>query len=258
MVTSRTPQRVQGTADELNQFAKDIGTNSRVLGVAADVCKADDLKVLSKTARDAFGSIDIWINNAGTNAYSFSPLIQQSEEEIQRIVNTNSLGVILSSREAIDAMKDQNKSGHLFNMDGAGADGGPTPRFAAYGATKRSLEQLSKSLRAELQLCGIKNVAIHNISPGMVTTELLMAGADNMASRWFINCLAERPEDVASWMVPRIREAAAADPSSMIGRMRTMLGIGEYIRFLTKFKAYRQIFERLVLGKRKDRFVIEE
>ena len=32
-------------------------------------------------------------------------------------------------------------------MDGAGADGGATPRFAAYGATKRSLAQLSKSLQ---------------------------------------------------------------------------------------------------------------
>ena len=39
---------------------------------------------------------------------------------------------------------------HIFNMDGAGADGNATPRFAAYGATKRSLAQLGKSLSAEL------------------------------------------------------------------------------------------------------------
>lgn len=37
-------------------------------------------------------------------------------------------------------------------MDGAGADGNATPRFAAYGATKRSLAQLGKSLTAELGL----------------------------------------------------------------------------------------------------------
>ncbi len=59
---------------------------------------------------------------------------------------------------------------------GAGADGGATPRFAPYGATKRSLEQLGKSLSAELRLLGLKDIGVHNLSPGMVTTELLMAG----------------------------------------------------------------------------------
>lgn len=39
-------------------------------------------------------------------------------------------------------MKDQPAGGHVFNMDGAGADGNATPRFAAYGATKRSLQQV--------------------------------------------------------------------------------------------------------------------
>lgn len=44
-------------------------------------------------------------------------------------------------------MRDQPSGGVIFNMDGAGADGNATPRFAAYGATKRSLTQLSKSLQ---------------------------------------------------------------------------------------------------------------
>lgn len=41
-------------------------------------------------------------------------------------------------------MKDQPAGGHVFNMDGAGADGNATPRFAAYGATKRSLQQVGE------------------------------------------------------------------------------------------------------------------
>lgn len=48
-------------------------------------------------------------------------------------------------------MREQTAGGHIFNMDGAGADGGATPRFAAYGATKRSLAQLSKSLQVYLR-----------------------------------------------------------------------------------------------------------
>ena len=74
-------------------------------------------------------------------------------------------------------------------MDGAGADGSPTPRFAAYGATKRSLSQLGKSLEAELKMAAISNVGVHNLSPGMVTTELLMSGADTGTAKFFINCL---------------------------------------------------------------------
>ena len=49
--------------------------------------------------------------------------------------------------QAIRVMREQPTGGHIFNMDGAGADGGATPRFAAYGATKRGLVQLSKSLQ---------------------------------------------------------------------------------------------------------------
>ena len=52
--------------------------------------------------------------------------------------------------QAIKVMRDQSTGGLIFNMDGAGGDGNATPRFAAYGATKRSLAQLAKSL----QVCG--------------------------------------------------------------------------------------------------------
>lgn len=103
-------------------------------------------------------------------------------------------------------MRRQKAGGHIFNMDGAGADGNPTPRFAAYGATKRSLGQLNKSLEAELKLAENNRVGIHNLSPGMVTTQLLMSGADTPQSKFFINCLAETPDVVAQKLVPRIRE----------------------------------------------------
>jgi hypothetical protein len=88
-------------------------------------------------------------------------------------------------------MAAQPRGGHVFNMDGAGADGSATPRFAAYGATKRSLAQLGASLQAELGLAKVTKVGVHNLSPGMVTTELLMSGADTPTAKFFINCLGE-------------------------------------------------------------------
>jgi chlorophyll(ide) b reductase len=180
--------------------------------------------------------------------------MDQSEEEIVSVVETNVVGVMLGCKEAIRVMKTQPNGGHVFNMDGAGADGGATPRFAAYGATKRSLEQFSKSLRTELKFAGVDNVGIHNLSPGMVTTELLMAGADNKVSKFFINCLAEKPETVSESLVPRIRKIPGAQRTSILAA----LGSGEYIRFLTKSKAYGNILRRVTVGDRKSRFIDED
>jgi chlorophyll(ide) b reductase len=52
----------------------------------------------------------------------------------------------------------------------------------------------------------IQNVGIHNLSPGMVTTELLMSGADTPTAKFFINCLAEEAAFVAQDLVPRVRQ----------------------------------------------------
>jgi len=93
-------------------------------------------------------------------------------------------------------MRNQPRGGHIFNLDGAGSDGRPTPRFAAYGATKRSVVHLTKSLQAELQMNEVNNVMVHNLSPGMVTTDLLMSGATTKQAKFFINILAEPPDVV--------------------------------------------------------------
>ena len=62
-------------------------------------------------------------------------------------------GGVAAVLQAIRVMRDQPSGGHIFNMDGAGADGNATPRFAAYGATKRGLVQLSRSLQVSVACC---------------------------------------------------------------------------------------------------------
>ncbi|XP_020092902.1 chlorophyll(ide) b reductase NOL, chloroplastic isoform X3 [Ananas comosus] len=162
-------------------------------------------------------------------------------------VTTNTLGLMICCREAINMMLNQPRGGHIFNIDGAGSDGRPTPRFAAYGATKRSVVHLTKSLQAELQMNEVKNVMVHNLSPGMVTTDLLMSGATTKQAKFFINILAEPPEVVAEYLVRCIRSV----PSS-----RSMKPT--YIRFLTGLKAYSQIFSRLAFGARRNRYLVED
>ncbi|KAG7016360.1 Chlorophyll(ide) b reductase NOL, chloroplastic, partial [Cucurbita argyrosperma subsp. argyrosperma] len=119
--------------------------------------------------------------------------------------------------------------------------------FAAYGATKRSVVHLTKSLQAELRMQDVKNVVVHNLSPGMVTTDLLMSGANTKQAKFFINVLAEPPEVVAEYLVPNIRSIPAN------GSTRPT-----YIRFLTGLKAYSQIFSRLAFGARRNRYLLED
>lgn len=92
----------------------------------------------------------------------------------------------------------------------------------------------------------VTNIGIHNLSPGMVTTELLMSGADTAQAKFFINCMAEPPETVAGYLVSRVREVPRKKSS------------GTAIRFLTPARAYGNILQRLVLGKNKGRFVVED
>ncbi|GFR42669.1 hypothetical protein Agub_g3480 [Astrephomene gubernaculifera] len=249
VVCSRSAERV---AEAVAELGAKYGSE-RVKGIAVDVAQPGQAAQLADFAAEQLGGVDIWINNAGTNGYRYGPLSDSSDEELAAIVGTNVLGVMLCCKEAIRLMRSQPRHGHIFNMDGAGADGNPTPRFAAYGATKRSLAQLGKSLRAELGSQGIRHVALHNLSPGMVTTELLMAGANTPTAKFFINCLAEPASEVAAYLVPRIRSV----PQSCVHPVTGALAPA-YIRFLTRDKALRQIAARLLTGARKGRWVKED
>jgi len=246
IITSRSPERVSETVTKLR---KKYGAD-RVVGLACNVCKPGDVTALAEYAVKSFGKIDIWINNAGTNAYYYGPLADANEADLAAIVETNMLGVMLCCKEAIRVMRKQSNGGHIFNMDGAGADGNATPRFAAYGATKRGLQQFSKSLQAELKMQKIENVVVHNLSPGMVTTELLMSGANTPQAKFFINCLAEPPAHVAEFLVPRVRQVLDSNGN---GPTKPTC-----IQYLTQGKALAQIAGRALFGLRKNRWVAED
>ncbi|KAI3744123.1 hypothetical protein L1987_57199 [Smallanthus sonchifolius] len=243
IICSRSAERVESA---LQKLRAEFGVQ-HVWGTKCDVRDGNDVKNLVKYAQDNIKYVDIWINNAGSNAYSYKPLAEASDEDLIEVVTTNTLGLMICCREAMQMMLNQPRGGHIFNIDGAGSDGRPTPRFAAYGATKRSVVHLTKSLQAELRMQEVSNVVVHNLSPGMVTTDLLMSGANTKQAKFFINVLAEPADEVAEYLVPNIRSI----PTS--GSTRPT-----YIRFLTGLKAYSQIFSRLAFGARRNRYLVED
>ncbi|KAJ4720508.1 putative Chlorophyll(Ide) B reductase [Melia azedarach] len=243
IICSRSAERVDSAVQSLRE---EFG-EQHVWGTKCDVREGQDVIDLVAFAQKKLKYVDIWINNAGSNAYSYKPLAEASDEDLIEVVTTNTLGLMICCREAIKMMRNQPRGGHIFNIDGAGSDGRPTPRFAAYGATKRSVVHLTKSLQAELQMQDVKNVVVHNLSPGMVTTDLLMSGATTKQAKFFINVLAEPAEVVADYLVPKIRSIPANGSTKPT-----------YLRFLTGLRAYSQIFSRFAFGARRNRYMLED
>ena len=123
VISSRNSERVHEAVKELNDYIEQYESTDgkgRVVGVSADVTKPSDVRVVAEKTAEEFGSLDIWVNNAGTNAYSFKPMLEQSDEDIASVVQTNLLGVMYGTKEAVKVMREQRTGGHVFNMDGAG------------------------------------------------------------------------------------------------------------------------------------------
>jgi chlorophyll(ide) b reductase len=205
-----------------------------VYGLAGDVTASAEMEALAAFARDQMGSIDIWINNAGTNGYHRAPLAASEPELLERVVRTNLLGVLLGCRAALQVLLPQGY-GHIFNMEGRGSEGAVTPRAIAYGASKQAIPQLTRTLIKEIAGSG---VGVHQLNPGMVLTDLLLADATPEVKRVF-NILAERPETVAGYLVPRVRNVR---------------GAGQKIRYLTMPKV---VWRFATSWARKNRFFDE-
>ncbi|XP_010532859.1 PREDICTED: probable chlorophyll(ide) b reductase NYC1, chloroplastic [Tarenaya hassleriana] len=211
VVASRSSESVGLTVKELEENLKEAMVSAsesslkklayaKVVGIACDVCEPEDVKKLSDFAVNELGSVNIWINNAGTNK-GFRPLLQFTDKDIRQIVSTNLIGSILCTREAVDVMSSQTNGGHIFNMDGAGSGGSSTPLTAVYGSTKCGLRQFHGSLLKE---CERTKVGLHTASPGMVLTDLLLSGS-SIRNKQMFNLICELPETVARTLVPRMR-----------------------------------------------------
>ena len=172
MLTSRDADRVATTVSAASDRVGPDGAH-RVAGFAADVSVAESVEALAAFAEAKMGGVDLWINNAGSNAYTFAPLHEQTPGQIEEVVRTNSLGTLLATRAATLLMLRQRPAGgHIFNMEGAGSDGGGTRRYAPYGYTKAGMAQLSKSLAVVRALRADRRLGFAKTPPPFLRSSL--------------------------------------------------------------------------------------
>ncbi|MDD3375278.1 MAG: SDR family NAD(P)-dependent oxidoreductase [Candidatus Omnitrophica bacterium] len=158
--------RTQSTLDETVKEIK-AKTGAKVLGVASDVSKLDDLKKIVDTANKELGSIDILVNNAGVS--SQYPFEKQPLEDIERLAHTNYLGYVRLIRLVIEQMIER-KSGSIINMVSGSTLCDPIPKtFVTYSSLKVGLRAFLKGLFWEMR---DHNIKVTSILPGVVDTGL--------------------------------------------------------------------------------------
>lgn len=156
---ARRFERIQAVADEL----KDQG--GKALALSTDVTAYEQIKRLVDSAVEAFGRIDVMINNAGLMPQS--PLDRLKIDDWNQMIDVNIKGVLYGIAAALPYMKKQ-KSGHFINVSSVAGHkvraGG-----AVYSATKHAVRVISEGLRQEVKPYNIRTTII---SPGAVDTEL--------------------------------------------------------------------------------------
>lgn len=148
-------------ADAVVDAVKSAG--GKAIAVQGDVAKAADIKRLFAETLEAFGRVDVLVNNAGV--YNFAPLEVIEEAEFHRQFNTNVLGLLLATQEAVKHIGPE--GGSIINISSA-ATTALLPGSATYTATKAAVDSITGVLSKEL---GPKKIRINAINPGPVETE---------------------------------------------------------------------------------------
>jgi len=163
------------------------------LAVQADVSQAPDVERLVKTAENAFGRVDILINNAGIGGDMDATRLDISAWDQTMAVNLR--GPMLMTRAVLPGML-RRQGGHIINISSESALNYYQGE-AAYGLSKHALNDFGEYVQREVQDA---NIRINTICPGMVVSEM----TENSAGLDRSKCL--YPEDIADlaiWLLTR-------------------------------------------------------
>jgi 3-oxoacyl-[acyl-carrier protein] reductase len=149
----------------VNEITKRGG---KAVAVQGSVTKKDDVEKLFSAAEKAFGKVDILVNNAGV--YEFVPLENVTEQQFHKMFDTNVLGMLLATQEALKHFTAE--GGSIINI-GSLASSLTPPTGVVYNATKGAVDAITRTLAKEF---GPRKIRVNSINPGMVITEGAVAG----------------------------------------------------------------------------------
>lgn len=190
----------------------------KAIALQGDVAKKKDVERLFAETKRAFGRLDILVNNAGV--YEFASLEQATEEAFHRQFNTNVLGLILATQEALKYFDGDGAS--VINISSTASLATP-PNTTIYTGTKGAVDTITGVWAKEL---GARKIRVNSINPGGVETEgfrsMGFSGSDfekNMVAQTPLGRLGQ-PDDIG----PVAVFLASSDSGWMTGEVLHVAG----------------------------------
>lgn len=201
-VVSRKTQALESVADEVRAFGR------RALAVTAHLGHRPDIDRLFETTLEAFGRLDVLVNNAATNPV-FGPLLDIEEDAWDRIMALNVKGYLLAAQRAARAMAPAGR-GVIVNVAST-AGLRASPGLGAYSVSKAAVIMLTRVLGRELGPLGIR---VNGIAPALIETrfsEALWKNPEILSGYLKSTPLgrAGQPEEVAGAVVYLCSDAAS-------------------------------------------------
>ena len=183
--------------------------DTKALSVVCDVTNPQDLQGLWDSAAAAFGTVDIWINNAGVNSPD-KPVCELTGKEIAFILDVDLKGTVYGSRVAFAGMRAQGH-GQIYNVEGYGSNDAMMTGLTMYGTAKRAVTYFTRSLAKESQDLTGGQVKVCRLTPGIMITDFI-THANGDATRIELpektkkvyNILGDYPETIVDYAVPRM------------------------------------------------------
>jgi 3-oxoacyl-[acyl-carrier protein] reductase len=197
---------VEQAEDRIAAVVAEIeGLGRRALGVAGNVARAEDVKRLVRETLERFGKIDILVNNAGVLVVR--RMIEQSEEDWDRVLDVNLKGAFLCCREVVPEMIVR-KRGAIVNIASIAAFHVTVPHVP-YAASKAGVVALTRDLAYEVGRHGIR---VNAIAPGPIETPMARIASEEQRQRVAANIPLGRigqPEDIGNAVVFLASDAAS-------------------------------------------------
>ncbi len=149
------------------RHAPPLDASDSVLSMAADVSDAKALQKFADKSFERFGSVDLWINNAGL-LVPIAPLRNCSSDEVQRHLDVNIMGVFHGTKAFINHVRSRQGEGVLINIS-SGASTSAYSGWGAYCAGKSAVDMLTEVAQLEEEESGLRAYAV---APGIIDTDM--------------------------------------------------------------------------------------
>jgi glucose 1-dehydrogenase len=165
-------------AEATRAAAEKANPAGKYFTIQADVSREDEVQGMFAKTLEAFGSLDVLVNNAGIQKPAASHEIEAAD--FDRIISVNLRGPFLCAREAIRHFLTRDGRGGVILNNSSVHEIIPKPKYLSYSISKGGLENLTKSLALEY---ADRHIRVNAVGPGAVVTPINRAWIDNPKAR---------------------------------------------------------------------------